>query len=107
MRYRLKAAVPFLNLVPGDEFVFRKQGYTHNYNLDDWIGLPSKIVEDNPVYFASVEEPPKLIDDFMEHLKAFAFLSAKLIKEYSKVKNDRATARPATRTRKRRNPVVD
>jgi|WetSurSiteA1Bulk_404760.scaffolds.fasta_scaffold53282_2 hypothetical protein len=71
MKYRLKKNIDGLSLLEGDIFEWRKNGYTHEYMDDNWIGLPQCIVEDNHEYF----ELCSRVDD--ENLK---MIMKKLIK---------------------------
>lgn len=52
----------------GDVFEKSKHGYTHNYNDDEWIGIPESLVEDDDDFEPINHE--QILEDLVGALEA-------------------------------------
>lgn len=55
--YKAKKDIPAIHIQKGDLFEFNKEGYTHQYMDDVWVGLPEFIIEENDDWFEEAEVP--------------------------------------------------
>jgi hypothetical protein len=72
MKYRLKKDIDALGLSAGDIFDWNKEGYTHEYMENIWIGLPPGLVENNPEWFELAGKDAKdMIADIRDSIQQF------------------------------------